>query len=513
MQWMIETPADLIMFNGNFVTLNPRRARDSAMALHDGRIAAVGTDNEILQYANQKAPRIDLRGRTVTPGFCDAHIHLFLYGQQRMRDADLVGAQSIEELLERLSVVAARSEGWIQGHGFDQEKMSEKRFPKRKDLDRLSSKRPIIVSRICGHAVVVNSAALALLSSEEAAAGDADSGLYTEGTSDAFYRRIPEATEIEGEHAVEAAQKIALQTGITSIQTLLDAPEQMGAYSRLRRKGKLLLRVMGTPPWSSIHALYQHGINTGFGDQHLRFGALKLFSDGSLGARTAWMAEPFADDPLTRGIRIYEPEILKQKCREAQQKGFQIAIHAIGDQALRETLDAIEFALNGESNQIHRHRVEHASVCPPDCLERMAKHKIIAVLQPQFITSDTWTGERLGKVRRVWAYPFKQMIEAGVPVALSSDCPVERLDAFAAIAATVGRSPWSPEGGLTVEQAIHAYCMGSAYAGFAENWSGSLEAGKVADFVVLSEDITQLPPERITQVKAEQVWIDGKKAG
>src|SRR6185503_9773724 len=170
-------------------------------------------------------------------------------------------------------------------------------------------------------------------------------------------------------------------------------------------------------------------------------GAAKLFSDGSLGAQTAWLAEPYADKPETRGIRIYDPEDLKRKAADAQAKGFQVAIHAIGDQAVRETIDAIEFALDsagGESNEQHRHRIEHASVTPPDCLERMAKRKIIATLQPQFVTSDTWTGKRLGPRRTPWAYPFRSMIEAGVPVTLSSDCPVERLDAFQAIASAVG---------------------------------------------------------------------------
>lgn len=508
---MNDLSANLILTNGNLITLNPRQRRAHAMAVRDGRIVSVGPNEQILKLADDQSQRVDLHGKTVVPGFCDAHIHFYWYGQQLLRVADLVGVQSIDEILERLAELSKKSPGgWIQGHGFDQEKMREKRFPTRNSLDRLSSSRPIIISRICGHAVIVNSAALALLSPEEVNAGNPDSGLYTEGASDAFYRRIPDLSEAEGEQAVLAAQQIALRTGITSIQTLLDIPDQMAPYSRLKRKGQLTLRVAGIPPWSSAAALHQHGINTNFGDHQLRFTAVKLFSDGSLGARTAWLAEPYADDSSTRGLRIYDPEELKQKCRDAQAKGFQLAIHAIGDQALRETLDAIEFALQGESNEFHRHRVEHASVCPPDCLEKMAKLKIIAILQPQFVTSDTWTGQRLGPKRSPWAYPFKQMIDAGVPVALSSDCPVERLDAFAAIASAVGRADWSPDGGLTPEQAIEAYSLGSAYAGSAESWTGSLEPGKVADFVVLNDDITQLSAAQILKLRAEQVWIAGK---
>jgi predicted amidohydrolase YtcJ len=189
---------------------------------------------------------------------------------------------------------------------------------------------------------------------------------------------------------------------------------------------------------------------------------------------------------------------------------------------VRETLDAIEHALDstgggggggggdGGSNERHRHRVEHASVTPPDCLERMANRKIVATLQPQFVTSDTWTGQRLGSGRTPWAYPFRSMVDAGVPVTLSSDCPVERLDAFAAIASAVGRHAWSAPGeALTGEQAIRAYCLGSAYAGHAEGRVGSLEAGKLADFVVLSGDPTALPAPAIAALRAERVFVGG----
>jgi predicted amidohydrolase YtcJ len=179
---------------------------------------------------------------------------------------------------------------------------------------------------------------------------------------------------------------------------------------------------------------------------------------------------------------------------------------------VRETLDAIEFALQGESNAGHRHRIEHASVTPPDCLERMAKRGIVATLQPQFVTSDTWTGRRLGPKRTPWAYPFASMLKAGIPITLSSDCPVERMDAFAAIASSVGRHAWSPEETIPAEEAIRAYCMGSAYGGHAEHRIGSLEAGKLADFVILSADPTVLDAADIATLRAERVFVNGVAA-
>jgi hypothetical protein len=268
---------------------------------------------------------------------------------------------------------------------------------------------------------------------------------------------------------------------------------------------------MANPPYAAVESLHANGINTGFGDDWLRIGPAKLFSDGSLGAQTAWLSEPYADKPETRGLRIHDPEDLKRKCADAQAMGFQVAIHAIGDQALRETLAAIEHTLGGDDNRLHRHRVEHASLCPTDCLERLAANQIVVTLQPQFVTSDTWTDRRIGPKRVPFAYPFRSLADACVPIALSSDCPVERLDAFACLAAAIGGHPWRPGQTLTVRQALHAYCLGSAYAGFAEDRLGSLEAGKLADFVVLSGDITAADAERIRALKVERVFINGEE--
>ncbi len=502
--------ADWIFTGGNLITLDPRRPRATALAVRGDRIAYVGDDATALLFKGPRTQIVPLGGRCVVPGFCDAHLHFASYGQSLLRHADLVGCETVAEVLERVADLAARTTGWIQGHGFDQDKLKEKRFPTRRELDGVSSNRPIHISRICGHAAVVNSAALALVSESERAAGDPDMGLYTETDADAFYRYMPAPDEGEWEAAILAAAEVALRTGITSIHTLLDTPAQMAGYSRLRAKRKLPLRVTAMPPYAAVASLHANGIRTGFGDEMLRFGAAKLFADGSLGAHTALLAEPYTDAPRTRGIRIYEPGDLKVKCADAQAKGFQLAIHAIGDQAMRETLDAIEHALGSAGdNRIHRHRIEHCSLTPPDCLERMARRQIVGILQPQFVRSDSWTFDRIGPEREAWAYPFRSMLQAGVPIALSSDCPVERLDAFACLAAAVGRDAWTPDETLTPMEAIEAYCMGGAYAAHAEHVVGSLEAGKLADLAVLSEDPTRVGAYSIGLVKAERVFVGG----
>jgi predicted amidohydrolase YtcJ len=501
--------ADVVFIDGQVITLNPVKPIVQAFALRDGRFVTVGRNEQALSVAGPQTRRVSLGGKTVVPGFCDSHIHLISYGMGLLREADLVGSESIEDVLSRLSEVAHRTSGWIQGFGFDQDKLREKRFPTRAELDSVSTTRPILIWRVCGHALVVNSAAIALATEQERRAGNADTGLYTETAADAFYRYVPAPTTDEMEQAALLASRAALRTGITSVQTLLDTPQQMQAYSRLKRKGKLPIRIVGMPPYSAVQALHHHGINSTFGDDFLRVGACKLFSDGSLGAQTAWLSAPYSDKPETRGIRIYEPDDLKRKCADAQAKGFQLAIHAIGDQAVREVIDAIEFALAGEDNVLDRHRIEHASMCPPDCLERMAAKKIVATLQPQFVTSDTWTEKRVGPSRVPWCYPFKSMIDAGVPVTISSDCPVERLDAFAALSSAVGGHPWRPGQTLSFDEALRAYCLGSAYAAHMDEQLGSIEEGKLADFVVLSGDPTTMSAEQIRQLRADAVHIGG----
>lgn len=505
--------ADLVAFNGNLITLDAATPAASALAVRDGKIAFVGPDADALRLAGPDTERVDLRGRTVTPGFCDAHLHLFWYGTQLLRQADLVGSDSIEDVLARLSAHANTYPGpWIQGHGFDQDKLREGRFPTRQDLDRVSSTRPLIISRICGHAAVVNSAALALVTDQERARGDEETGLYTEADVKAFYRYIPPLTDDEAEEAVLRAAQIALATGITSIGTLLDTPDQMRAYFGLNRRGKLPLRVTGMPPQASITELWERGVGTTFGNNRLKFGGAKLFSDGSLGARTALLSAPYADEdrPDNMGIRIYPPDELKQRARDAQEHGFQVVIHAIGDQAVTESVDALLHALGPDGdNTFHRHRIEHASILSPRDLQRMAQRKIVAVVQPQFVTSDTWTGERVGDAKREWAYPFRQMWDAGIPLALSSDCPVESLDALKCLAATVFRHPWSPDETLTIDEALHAYCLGGAYALHQDDTLGSLTPGKHADFVILSGNPREQDEAGLRALRAEAVYVGG----
>ncbi|WP_309720166.1 amidohydrolase [Armatimonas sp.] len=491
-------------------TMTAPSARAEAFVVEDGKVVFTGSSSEARAFAGVHAALVDLAGKTVVPGFCDSHLHLYMFGAGLLRTVELLGSASLDELFARLSDHAARYDGpFLLARGFDQSKLSEDRFPTRTELDIISPDRPLLVTRVCGHAMVVNSAALALVTDAERAAGDAEAGLYTETAITTFYRLVPPLTEAEGEEAVLRAAAVALKSGITSVGTLLDTPDQLGAYARLRRENSLPIRITGMPPQASCDTLYAHGIGTTFGDAWLKFGGAKFFADGSLGAYTALMAEPY-EATGECGTRIYDPEVLKQRCTELQNKGFQIVIHAIGDQAVRESLDAIEFALHqsDRDNTYHRHRIEHVSILPADLLIRMVAHKIVGAIQPQFVTSDTWTGERVGEERAQHAYPFAAMRAAGVPLALGSDCPVEKLDAFLCLDAAVNRHAWTPHGGLSVDEALYDYTVGSHYALHQDHYLGRLTPGYLADFVVLSDAPT---PRNLTSLTAEQVYLAGNQ--
>ena len=492
-------------------TMTAPSARAEAFVVDEGTFVFVGSRADAKAFAPQ-APVVDLGGKTVVPGFCDSHLHLYMFGAGLLRTVDLMGSASLEELFTRLSEHAARYDGaFLLARGFDQSKLAEGRFPTRQELDRISPTRPLLVTRVCGHAMVVNSAALALVTEQERQAGNPESGLYTETALTPFYKLVPPLTEIESEEAVLRASAEALKTGITSVGTLLDTPDQLGAYARLRRKNQLPIRVTGMPPQASADTLHAHGVGTTFGDAWLKVGGAKFFSDGSLGAYTALMAEPYAATGEC-GTRLYNPEVLKTRCAELQQKGFQLVIHAIGDQAVRESLEAIEFALSqsDQDNAYHRHRIEHVSILPPELLERMAAKKVVAAIQPQFVTSDTWTGERVGEARAKHAYLFEAMRRAGIPLALGSDCPVEILDAFLCLNAAVNRHEWTPQGGLSVDDALYGYTVGSHYSLHNDHHLGRIAPRYLADFVVLSEAPI---PENLLSLKAEQVYVAGQKVG
>lgn len=500
-----------LLITGDIRTQEYVGASAEAMVVRGNRIAYVGTvRGAITALSGEPHSHHDFGTNVVLPGFIDSHIHFLAYGMGRIKQANLMGCQDLDELLERLNAQATRNDsGWIEGRGFDQQAYPNNSWPTRELLDRVSSSRPILITRVCGHAVVANSVALALLTPEQLAEGDADTGLFTEVAISHLRRHIPKPTKTEQEAAVLEAADVALTQGITAVGTLLDSADQFGAYIRLEKANRLPIRVTGMPPYASIQNLKAYGIQTGFGSDKVKLGGAKLFSDGSLGARTALMSKEYSDAPGVFGERIYSPVDLTAKCQDAAASGFQLVIHAIGDQANRETLAAICSTLDNNKTNPMRHRVEHISVLDDDLIEQIVENGIVCAVQPQFVTSDTWTSVRIGDERSKWAYAFRKLWDRGVCLALGSDCPVEVLSSSKVLCSAINRADWSPTETLTLDEALYGYTYNSAYSIFREDIIGSLSEGKLADFIVFDSTYDSLETKLLAGIIPCEVWTNG----
>jgi predicted amidohydrolase YtcJ len=506
-----------IFLNGNIVTLDPTRPSAQAIAVYGDRIVAVGNNLEIEQLAGPDTNRIDLKRTTALPGFIDTHTHLIQYGLS-LSKLDLRHVRSIEELKSLVSSKARQASPWILGLGWDQEKFSEKRYPQRHDLDEASPSKPVMLWRVCTHICVVNSKALQIAHVDsrtpdpDGGVIDRDdtgepTGILRENAVELIERNIPEPTLEEYEKAIHEACERAAVAGLTSVHCVLDSQLELRALLSLRKKGQLPIRFYVLIRASHLKTCRQLGLSTGFGDEWLRLGAVKIFTDGSLGARTAAMETPYADDPSNRGVTIYTQEQLDRIIEEAQDSGFQVAVHAIGDRAVRMLLESAERAKSRLHSRELRPRIEHASVLNPDLIRRLKELELIVTVQPHFVVSDFWTEERLGPERARLAYPFASLLKAGLIVVGSSDCPVEPLAPLLGIEAAVNRR--GPEA-LRAEDAIALYTRNAAYASFEEDLKGSITPGKYADLVVLESDPRKVAPSDISETAVLMTMVGGE---
>lgn len=518
----VRSGCDLAILNGNIVTMDKRIGRAEAVAVSGERIIGVGKNSEVRRLIGKGTKVLNLRGKTVVPGMIDSHIHFVDYGLSLTR-IDLRNVQSIVEIQEKVaSRVKAASPGkWVLGRSWDQERLKEKRYPNRHDLDRVSSENPVVLSRVCGHICVANSLALQLANvtkeTPDPLGGQIDkdpetgepTGILRDEAMSLIWKHVPSPTKADLIAAIEAASQRALSAGLTGVHALLRDSSYVEALQEARATGKLGVRIYMGIPVDLLENLINLGIKTGFGDHWLKIGCVKMLLDGSLGGRTAAMEDPYSDDPGNKGLLLYREEKLRQIVSKAHDSGYQLAIHAIGDRAIELALDAIEEAQKKTPRKDHRHRIEHASIINPDQINRMASMKVIASIQPAFVTSDFWAIDRVGKKREEWVYPFKTLFKKTVAPA-GSDCPVEHLDPLQGIWAAVTRGGFLPSERVTVDQALCMYTMNSAYASFEENEKGSISEGKLADMVVLSKDPFKTPPDKLRSIRIESVIVGGK---
>ena len=526
--------ADIVIFNGKVWTVDPQRPRAEAVAIVGTRIAALGTNEEILKWAGPGPKTIDAQGKSVLPGFNDAHVHFRTSGEEisgvQLRDA--ATPEEFERRIGEHAHKAAKGE-WITGGTWDHELWGGKPEPHRRWIDKLTPENPVVVSRYDGHMALANSLALRLAgitrNTPSPAGGtivkDANgepTGLLKDAAMEAVFRAIPAMSEEQRLRAIRAAMDEARSVGVTSVQDISSAAD-LRAYQKLAASGELTVRIYVITPIERWEMPAGAGITAGFGNAWLRTGALKGFADGSLGSTTALFFEPFNDSPSTSGLpnsmMFPEGNMLKMAAG-GDRAGLQLVIHAIGDKANRIILDTYAQVIqqNGARPE-RRFRIEHAQHVRPQDFADFARLGVIASVQPYHAIDDgRWCEKRIGHERSKTTYAFRTFLDHGVRLAFGSDWSVAPLNPLLGLHAAVtratldGKNPggWFPEQKLTLAEAIEAYTMGSAYAEFTERDKGSISVGKLAYSVVLDSDLFGLPPEKIKDAHVQITLVDGK---
>lgn len=516
---------DGLLANGRFYTMDQAAPQASALAIYGERIVALG-ETEGLRDEFPATEVLDLGGRCVIPGLTDAHVHFQSYAFSLQR-VDLFEVPSMEEALRRVAArVAETPPGeWIRGHGWFQELWPGRAFPSAADLDRVSPHNPVFLTHKSGHACWVNSRALEIAGISADApdpeggqivrdASGAPTGVLLEDTIGLVREHVPEPTPDEIDAALRGAFPRAWKLGLTGIHDC-DGRGAFLAYQRLYQRGELGLRVHKHVPSEQLDDAIGAGLRSGLGDDWLRVGHVKIFADGALGPRTAWMLEPFEGEPYNRGIPIHAPDELQALISRAAEHDFACAVHAIGDRANRAVLDALEGLDIGDWGLPHR--IEHVQLLHPDDVGRLAELGVVASMQPIHATQDRDMADRYWGQRAALGYAWRSLLERGTVLAFGSDSPVEHLSPFAGIHAAVTRrrpgeegEGWYPEQRLTVAEAVRAYTVGAARAAGVEGRLGSLAPGKLADLVVLDRDIFKVEHEEILETRPLGTMIGGR---
>jgi predicted amidohydrolase YtcJ len=513
-----------------------------AVAISNGRILAVGTSEQMRAYVGPNTQEINLQGRPAMPGFIDGHVH-FIQGGFQLLAIDLKNTRSEAEFIERIGKKAKtlKPGRWMQGGNWDEEAWPDSKLPTRWIIDRVTPNNPVFLSRYDGHAALANTLALKLAGvtkdTRERAGGVIvrdphtlePTGVLKDAAQDLVARAIPRPTPDEFEEALKAGLAEARRVGVTSVQDIsVDGDSPNGSFAgeidllrRAEYEGWLTCRFYEITPIARWQRLAEAGLERGMGSDFLKMGAVKGFADGSLGSRTAWMWDPFSDDPGNIGLPqplMNPPAKMEAAVAGSDKAGIQVAIHAIGDRANAEILDM--FARVGGANvAAHRFRIEHAQHLRPQDIPRFGKLGVIASMQPYHAIDDgRWAEKRIGHERARSSYAWRSLLEAGAPLAFGTDWPVAPLDPLLGVYAAVtratldGKHPegWFPEQRLSLEEALRAYTQGSAYAAFEENEKGTTAPGKLADIIVLSDDPFSIPPEKIKEAHVVITIVGGK---
>lgn len=526
--------ADIVFLNGEVITVDKENRIVEAVAVTGNRIVAVGKNEEMNHLITNQTKVVDLQGKSLLPGFIDSHLHITMYGTNKLAvSCKEPYMNSIEDILKELRVKAQTTPKgqWVRAWGFNETAVAEKRYPTREELDEVSTEHPIMVLRTCGHISVINSKALETINIDESTP-DPDGGTIERDHQGVLTGRLIETahmrvfeeakyTDEELRKAMSLASDDFLAMGITSIH---DAggygPDNFRVMQQAVRSRNIRVRVYSmvcalNHSEEFVDKMIQAGVTTGLGDEWFKIGPAKIFTDGSSSGPTIATRKPYTSNPEDYGVLYYRQEEINRILGEAHKKGFQITAHAQGDRAIEMVLNSIEQALQEYPRENHRHRIEHAGITEPDLQERMKELEIVPIPNPPFFYEfgDGYLknyGERVN-----YMYPVRNFIDRGIIAAASSDSPVTDCNPLLGIHVAVNRrSKLGQEVGsnqrIDVLEAIKLYTWNGAYASFEEDIKGSIEVGKLADFVVINSSILSTEESKIKDLSVEITVLDGK---
>jgi predicted amidohydrolase YtcJ len=539
-----DSKADTVIFNGSIYTVDKKNPKAEAVAVKDGKIVFVGTSDKAKEFAGDGAELVDLKGKTMTPGFIDGHAHFLGVGYKKM-NLDLQKTKSYEEIINLVAeeVKKKKPGEWILGRGWHQSKWEKKPekmvkgFQTHEALSKVSPDNPVWLGHASGHAGFANAKAMEIAGvlndkDKEIEGGEVirdeegnPTGAFVERAQGLVAGKIPENTAETDLEALKLASEESLRLGITSFQ---DAGSSRGDVAALKtglKNGDLKVRIysmLTTRDRKHVAEWLEKEPEIGLGDNFLTIRSIKIHADGALGSRGAWLLKPYTDRPETSGLSTEDMDYVEEVSKKALDKGYQVATHAIGDRTNREVLDRYEksFEAKPEKAKDARFRIEHAQHISAEDIPRFSKLGIIAAMQAIHMSSDRpWAIDRLGEERiKEGAYVWRKLLDSGAKIVNGTDAPVEPLDPLPSFYASFTRKTLEgkPEGGyepdqkMTREEALRSYTLDAAYGAFEEKIKGSIEVGKLADFTVWSDDIMQIDEAKVLEAKAAMTFVNGK---
>jgi predicted amidohydrolase YtcJ len=526
--------ADLIITNAKIWTVDASQPLAQAVAVLGDRIVAVGSTSAVDAWRGPNTKVIDAAGKLVLPGFNDAHVHFVSGGEQldNVRLKDVTNPQEFARRIAERAKITPQGE-WVQGGNWDETKWNPPNMPTKEMIDALTPDTPVFVSRYDGHMGLANSVALRLAGITAQtpdppggtivhdAQGD-PTGALKDAAMDPIFKVIPPLSHDRRVKVVKRALAYAASVGVTSVQHMETSYADIAVYSELLRRGELTTRIYVAPLITHVDDQAKLGVGHAFGGPYLRIGAVKAYADGSLGSGTAYFYEPFLNQGANRGLladEMHPISLMRDRYMKADAAGLQICTHAIGDEGISTILDLYADVIKAHGEADRRLRIEHAQHMAAKDFDRFAELHVIATVQPYHAIDDGRFAEsHIGHDRSSRTYAFRTFLDHGVRLAFGTDWEVAPLDPVLGLYAAVtratldGKNPngWFPEQKLTVAEAVEAYTMGSAYAEFQEKEKGSITAGKLADMVLLSNDIFTIAPEQIRDVKVLKTIVGGK---